>query len=143
VSISTGQVLKPAGFDNSTDWLGANYGKDPSDPAFKDDKDILAWLAFMKKYYPEGDINSTFNIYGAGVAATMVQVLQQAGNNLTRENVMKEAANLKNFRAGTLLEGILINTSPTNYYPIQQMQMMKFNGERWVFFGPIISGEVK
>ena len=100
------------------------------------------WIAFMDKYYPSGDKADSFNIYAYNVARTLVQVLKQCGDNLTRENVMKQAANLKDFEPGTLLPGIKLNTTPTDFYPIEQLQLMKFQGETWTLFGPVISGEV-
>jgi branched-chain amino acid transport system substrate-binding protein len=95
----------------------------------------------MNTYYPEGDKTSTFTVYGFVAAQTMVQVLKQAGDNLTRENVMRQAANLKDLELGMLLPGIAINTSATDYFPIEQMQLQRFNGDKWDLFGPIISGE--
>jgi branched-chain amino acid transport system substrate-binding protein len=142
VSNSVGSVLKPAGLENAVGVLSTNYGKDPTDPTWKDDQGMKDWNAFMDKYYPEGDKTSTFTVYGYGVAQTLVQVLKQCGDNLTRENVMKQAANLKNLELPTLLPGIKINTSPQDFYPIEQMQMMKFNGTTWELFGPIMSGEI-
>ena len=142
VSNSVGSVLKPAGLENSQGILSANYGKDPTDPTWKDDPALKEWIAFMEKYYPEGDRTSTYPVYGYSVAQTMVQVLKQCGDNLTRENVMKEAANLKDLKLGLLLPGITINTSATDFFPIKQLQMERFKGESWELFGEIISGEV-
>jgi branched-chain amino acid transport system substrate-binding protein len=142
VSNSVGSVLKPAGLDNSKGVLSTNYIKDPTDPAWKDDPAIKEWAAFMDKYFPEGDKTSTFSVYGYATAQTLVQVLKQCGDDLTRENVMKQATNLRNFEVGLLLPGIKINTSPTDYYPIEQMQMSRFNGEHGELFGTAISGEV-
>jgi len=99
------------------------------------------WHAWMAKYYPDGDQNDASNVFGYGVAMTMVQVLKQCGNDFSRESVMKQAANLKNFDVPTLLPGIKVNTSPTDYYPIQQMQLQKWDGKTWVLFGDVISGE--
>ena len=96
----------------------------------------------MDKYYPEGDQTNNNNVYGYAVAQTMVQVLKQCGDDLTRENVMKQAATLKNFTSDVLLPGIKINTSPDDFFPIEQMQLMKFNGESWELFGDVITGEV-
>lgn len=142
VSNSVGSVLKPAGIEQSKGILSSAYIKDPTDPAWKDDAAYKEWLAFMNKYLPDGDKTSSFTVYGYAVAQTLVQVLKQAGDNLTRDNVMKEAANLKNLSQGMLLPGVTINTGPNDFYPIEQMQMMKFNGESWDRFGPIISGEI-
>jgi len=135
-------VLKPAGLENSRGVLSSNYIKDPTDPAWKDDPAIREWAAFMDKYFPEGDKTSTFSVYGYATAQTMVQVLKQCGDELTRENIMKQAANLKNFELGLLLPGIKINTSATDYFPIEQMQMSRFNGEHGELFGSPISAEM-
>jgi branched-chain amino acid transport system substrate-binding protein len=142
VSNSVGSVLKPAGFDNAKDVLSTNYLKDPTDPTWKDDPAIRQWASFMDKYFPEGDKTSSFSVYGYLAAQTMAQVLSQCGDELTRENVMRQAANLRDFEPGLLLPGIRINTSPTDYYPLEQMQMSRFNGEHGVLFGPIIAGEI-
>ncbi len=142
ISNSVGSVLKPAGLENSKGILSTNYLKDPTDPTWKDDPAIKEWASFMDKYFPEGDKTSTFSVYGYATAQTMVQVLKQCGDDLTRENVMRQAANLKNLELGLLLPGIMINTSATDYYPLEQMQLSRFNGEHGVLFGPVISGEV-
>jgi branched-chain amino acid transport system substrate-binding protein len=140
VSNSVGSVLKPAGLDNSKGILSTQYLKDPTDPTWKDDPAYKEWSAFMEKYYPEGDRTSTFTVYGYLVAQTFVQTIRQSGDDLTRENVMKQAANLKDLQLGMLLPGITINTNPTDFAPIKQMQMEKFNGERWELFGPVLTG---
>jgi branched-chain amino acid transport system substrate-binding protein len=142
VSASVGAVIRPAGIDNAQGILTALYGKDPTDPQWKDDPGVKEWFVFMDKYYPDGDKTSSFPVYGYSVARTMVQVLQQCGDNLTRENVMRQAANLKEFETGMALPGIKINTSPTDFYPIEQMQMGKFEGETFKPFGPILNGEI-
>jgi branched-chain amino acid transport system substrate-binding protein len=142
ISNSVGSVLKPAGLENSKGILSSNYIKDPTDPAWKDDPAIKEWTAFMDKYFPEGDKSSTFSVYGYALAQTMVQVLKQCGDELTRENVMKQAANLKDFAPGLLLPGIKINTGPTDYFPIEQMQMSRFNGEHSELFGSPIGAEL-
>ena len=142
ISNSVGSVLKPAGLENSKGILSSNYIKDPTDPTWKDDPAIKQWSEFMDKYFPEGDKSSTFTVYGYTLSQTLVQVLKQCGDELTRENVMKQATNLKDFEVGLLLPGIKINTSPTDYYPIEQMQMSRFNGEHSVLFGTAISGEI-
>jgi hypothetical protein len=103
---------------------------------------IKAWLAFMDKYFPDGDKTNNNNVYGYATAQTMVQVLKQCGDDLTRENVMKQAANLKNFSSEVLLPGITINTGARDFFPIEQMQLMKFEGESWRLFGEVIDGEV-
>lgn len=142
VSTSVGGVLRPAGLEAAKGVLSTGYTKDPTDPSWKDDAGYKEWLAFMNKYYPDGDKSSSFTVYGYTVAQTLAQVLKQAGDNLTRENIMRQAANLKNLELPMLVPGIKINTSPTDYYPIEQMQMQRFNGERWERFGPIMSGEI-
>src|SRR5947209_11191121 len=108
VSASVGAVMKPAGLENGKGVLTAVYGKDPTDPAWKDDPGMREWVAFMEKYYPDGDKSSSFPVYGYSVARTMVQVLKQCGDDLTRENVMRQAANLKDFETGMALPGIKI-----------------------------------
>jgi branched-chain amino acid transport system substrate-binding protein len=142
VSSSVGATFKPAGLDNAKGILSSGYLKDPTDPALKDDLALQEWLGFMDKYYPDGDKTSLNTNFAYLQAATLVQVLKQCGDNLTRENVMKQAASLKNWDFGMLLPGIRINTSPNDFAPIKQMQMMRFNGERWELFGPVMTGEV-
>ena len=142
VSNSVGSVMKPAGFENGKGILSTGYIKDPTDPTWKDDAAYKDWLAFMDKYLPDGDKTSSFTVYGYTVAQTLVQVLKQCGDDLTRANVMKHAANLKNVQLPMALPGITLNTSASDFYPFEQMQMMRFNGERWELFGPIISGEI-
>jgi branched-chain amino acid transport system substrate-binding protein len=142
VSAGVSFVLKPAGLDNSKDILSTQYLKDPNDPMWKDDAAVKEWLAFMDRYYPDGDKTSTNNVYGYLTAQTLVQVLKQCGDNLTRENVMKQAASLENLELGMLLPGMKINTGPNDFAPIKQMQMIRFNGERYELFGPLISSEV-
>ncbi len=135
---SVGAVLTPAGLEASKGLISTNYGKDPLDPTWKDDPGMKKYLDFMAKYYPEGDKNSNFNTYGYSTAQLLVQVLRQCGDDLTRENVMKQAASLKDVTGDLALPGMKINTSPTDYRVNKQMQMMKFNGERWELFGPIL-----
>src|SRR5262245_49239759 len=142
VSNSVGSVLKPAGLEAAKGVLSTGYLKDPTDPTWDNDAGKKEWLAFMDKYYPEGDKASSFTVYGYTVAQSLVQALKQCGDDLTRANVMKQAASLKNLTHPMLLPGISINTSEKDFAPIKQMQMQKFNGERWELFGPIMSGEV-
>ena len=142
ISNSVGSVLKPAGLENAKGIMSANFLKDPTDPTWKDDPAIKEWLTFMAEYFPEGDKTSTFSVYGYLLAQTVVQVLKQCGDELTRENVMRQAANLQDFELGLLLPGIKINTNPNDYFPLEQMQMSRFNGEHGVLFGPVISGEI-
>jgi branched-chain amino acid transport system substrate-binding protein len=140
VSNSVGSVLKPAGLEASKDVLSTGYLKDPTDPTWNDDAGKKEWLAFMEKYFPDGDRTSSFTVYGYTVAQTLHQTLKQAGDDLTRANVMKQAASLKGLKLPMLLPGIEINTGATDFYPIEQMQMQKFTGERWELFGPVLSG---
>ena len=141
-SSSVGGVLKPAGLDISRGIISVNWGKDPGDPTWDDDPGMKKWRVFMDKYYPEGDKNSSFNTYGYGVAQTLELVLRACGDNLTRENVMKQFTSMKNVETDLLLPGIVMNTSSTDYRPIKQLQMMRFNGERWEGFGPIITDDL-
>ncbi|GGC80468.1 ABC transporter substrate-binding protein [Chelatococcus reniformis] len=143
VSTSIGSVIKPAGFEAAQGVMSVNYIKDPTDPKWKDDPGVKEWEAFIDKYMPGVDKTNSNYVYGYGVARTLVQVLRQAGDNLTRENIMKQAASLKGFDTGMLLPGITINTGAADFYPIEQEQMMRFQGDRWEFFGPVISGEIR
>ena len=142
VSANIGSVLKPAGLENSQGILSVAYAKDAADPAFKDDPGMKRYDEFLAKYYPEGNRIDGSLMYGMNVAQALVQVLKQAGDNLTRENIMKEAANLKGLELDGLLPGIKLNTSPTNFAPISQVQMMRFKGETWERFGEILSATV-
>ena len=142
VSASVGSVIKPAGFQNSQGIISAAYLKDPSDPQWDNDAGMKQFLTFLEKDFPEGNKLDASVVVGYGVTQTLIQVLKQCGDNLTRENIMKQAANLRDFRTEMLLPGIKINTSATDFAPISQLQLMKFNGERWVLFGDIISADV-
>jgi ABC-type branched-subunit amino acid transport system substrate-binding protein len=142
VSTSVASVLKPAGLENAKGIISTAYLKDPTDPAWKDDPGVATWRAFMDKYYPDGDKTNSNNVYGYAVAQTMVHVLKQCGDDLTRENIMKQAANIKNFSSDVMLPGIKVNTGPDDFFPIEQMQLMKFDGEAWRLFGDVITGEV-
>ena len=135
---SVGATMQPAGLEASKGVISVNYGKDPLDPTWKDDPGMKKYFDFMAKYFPEGDKNSSFNTYGYSTAQLMVHVLKQCGDDLTRENVMKQATNLKNVQLDLALPGILGNTTPNDYRVNKQLQMMKFNGERWELFGPIL-----
>ncbi|MBR1165532.1 ABC transporter substrate-binding protein [Bradyrhizobium liaoningense] len=141
VSASVGSVIKPAGFENSQDIISAAYLKDVSDPQWKDDAGMKAFLEFMTKYFPEGDKLDGGTIVGYGVAQTLVEVLKKCGDNLTRENVMKQAASLKDFRTEVLLPGIKINTGSNDFAPISSLQLMKFKGDKWDLFGDVISAD--
>jgi branched-chain amino acid transport system substrate-binding protein len=142
IASSVGATLKPAGFEYCKGIISDNSFKDPTDPEFKDDAGYKSWVAFMDKYYPSGDKTDQQNVYGQSIAAATVQMLKQCGDDLTRENVMKQAANLDNLALPMLLPGIMVNTSPTNFAPIRQAQMRRFDGARYVPFGPILSGAV-
>jgi branched-chain amino acid transport system substrate-binding protein len=135
---SVGAVMKPAGLDASKGVISVNYGKDPLDPNWKDDPGMKKYFEFMAKYYPDGDKDSSFNTYGYSTTQLLVHVLKQCGDDLTRENVLKQATNLKNVQLDLALPGILANTTPDDYRVNKQLQMMKFNGERWELFGPIL-----
>jgi branched-chain amino acid transport system substrate-binding protein len=140
VSVSVGSVMKPAGYENGQGILSAAYLKDPKDPKWKDDPAMNEWRAFMTKWYPEGDQEDAATVFAYGIAKGLEQVLRQCGDDLTRENIMKQAANL-NFEIGIYLPGTRIRTSPTDFAPLEQLQMMRFKGDSWELFGPIMSGE--
>ena len=135
---SVGAVMQPAGLEASRGVISVNYAKDPLDPTWKDDPGMKKYFDFMAKYYPEGDKNSNFNIYGYSTAQLMVHVLKQCGDDLTHENVLRQATNLKNVQLDLALPGIVGNTTPKDYRVNKQLQMMRFNGERWELFGPIL-----
>jgi branched-chain amino acid transport system substrate-binding protein len=138
VAASIGAVLVPAGLEKSIGLISTQYLKDSQDSAWKDDKGMKDWYAFMAKYYPDGDLKDGGNVFGYAVAQTLVQVLKQCGDNLTRENVMKQAANLKDLQLDLLLPGIKINTGPTDFAPIEAEQLVRFDGKQWVRFGEVI-----
>ncbi|MBC7582820.1 ABC transporter substrate-binding protein [Tardiphaga sp. vice352] len=142
VSASVGSVMKPAGFENGQGIISAAYLKDVSDPQWDNDPGMKTFLAFLEKDFPEGNKLDGSVVVGYGAAQTLVQVLRQCGDNLTRENVMKQAASLKDFRTEMLLPGIKINTSATDFAPVSQLQLMRFKGEKWDLFGEIISSDV-
>jgi len=142
VSSSIGSVMKPAGFENAQNIISSNYLKDTSDPQWKDDAGMKAFDEFLAKYFPEGNRVDSSVMYGYTVAQGLVQVLKQCGDNLTRENVMKQAANIKNLEISSLLPGVKVNTGPEDFAPISQLQLMKFKGEKWDLFGEVISGDV-
>jgi branched-chain amino acid transport system substrate-binding protein len=142
VSASVGAVMQPAGFENSQGILSANYAKDAADPQWNDDPGMKKFVEFLAQYYPDGNKLDQATIFGYGAAQTLVEVLKQCGDDLTRDNIMKQAAKLKDFQPDTLLPGIKINTSATDYAPIKQLQMMRFKGEKWDLFGDIMNGEL-
>jgi branched-chain amino acid transport system substrate-binding protein len=139
-AISIGSVMKPAGFENGQDIVSVAYLKDPSDPQWKNDPGMKAYYEFLAKYLPAADKADSLQMYAYSAAQTTVYVLTKCGDNLTRENVMKQASNIKDLQLSGLLPGILINTSPSDFAPIEQLQLMKFKGERWELFGDVLSG---
>jgi branched-chain amino acid transport system substrate-binding protein len=143
VSSSVGGVIKPAGYENAQGILSANYAKDGSDPQWDNDPGMKKFVEFLKQYHPEGNKIDGSVVYGYGAAQTLVKVLQMCGDDLTRANVMKQAASLKDFAPDTLLPGVTINTSATDFAPIEQLKMMRFKGEQWELFGDTISGEMQ
>jgi branched-chain amino acid transport system substrate-binding protein len=142
VSTSVASVLTPAGLDKSLGLISTAYIKDPTDKQWENDPAIKKWQTFMKKYYPEGSLIDNSNVYGYTVASTLHQVLKQAGNDLTRENIMKQAASVKGLKIDTLLPGIVIQTGAKDYAPIQSVQLMRFNGKQWERFGQIIDSSM-
>ncbi len=142
IASSLGVTLKPAGLENAKGIITSNSFKDATDPGWKDDAGYKEWSAFMDKYYPNGDKSDSQTAYGQSIGQTTVQVLKQCGDELTRENVMKQAAALHDLELPMLLPGIKINTSPTNFAPIRQAQLRRFDGERYVSFGPVLTGAV-
>src|SRR6476661_6438731 len=140
VGASVGSVLTPAGLDKSKDLVTVQYYKDANDPQWKDDPAMLEWRGFMGKYYRDGNVADASNIYGAIAAQLMVQVLKQCGNDISRENIRKQAEAIKGFKSGLLLPGITLNTSATDHSPVDQAQLSKFDGKQWVLFGDVLGG---
>ena len=141
-STSISSVMKAAGSDNSQGIISTAYLKDPTDEVWKDDAEVKEWRAFMDKYYPDGDKTNGNHVYGYAAAQTLVQVLEQCGNDLSRDNVMRQAANLKDFAPKMILPGIKISTGPNDFRPIEQMQLMRFDGNTWKLSGNVITGEI-
>ena len=142
VSTSIGSVIKPAGIENAQGIISVAYLMDAVDPQWKDDPGMKTFDDFLARDFPEGNRADNQIMLGYNIAQTLVQVLKQCGDDLTRENVMKQAANLKDFRTTNLLPGITINTSPIDFAPIKQVQLRRFEGERWELFGPTLSSEI-
>jgi branched-chain amino acid transport system substrate-binding protein len=140
VTSSVNAALKPAGLEKSKGLITATYGKDPTDPRWEDDPGLKAWKDFTTKYMSATEFTDLNAVYGFGAAATMVEVLKQCGNDLSRENIMRQAANIKDLVLPMGLPGAAINTSPDNYSPIRQMQLSMFNGESWELFGGLLTG---
>jgi branched-chain amino acid transport system substrate-binding protein len=143
VSDSVGAVMKPAGFENGQGILVAQYRKDATDDQWAASPDIVAWKAFMAKYMPGADLKDAGHVYAYAVSATLHEVLKRAGDELTRENIMKQAASLKSLDVPLLLPGIKVNTSATDFYPIQAVRLARFKGETWELFGEIQSNEAQ
>ena len=139
VSNSVGLVMRPAGPEKSVGIISATYGKDPTDPQWQDTLEYNEWLAWMKKYNTSGNVADADTVYGYSAAQTMVAVLKACGDNLTRENLMKQAASIRDLQLPMLLPGIIISTSANDFTPIKQMQLQKFDGTTWQLFGDVIS----
>jgi branched-chain amino acid transport system substrate-binding protein len=142
VSASVGAVIKPAGMEFAQDAITASYVKDPTDPTWTNDPGLKEWDDFLQKYMPGADRSNGLLLYGYGAAQTLEHILRQAGDNLTRENIMKVATSLKGYAPSALLPGITMNTSPTDHFPIEQMQLMRFKGDRWEMFGGVIEAKL-
>ena len=140
VSISVASVMQPAGPEKGIGIISANYGKDPTDPTWKNDAGMNEWRAFMKENLPEADLADGNYVFSYGCCLTITQVLKQCGNDLSRENIMKQAASLKDLILPTLLPGVIVGTGPTNFHPIRQMQLAKWSGKTWELFGSLIEG---
>jgi branched-chain amino acid transport system substrate-binding protein len=140
VSSSASMTLKPAGLDKSVGIVSVAIMRDPNDPQWDADEGTKEWRAWMGKYYPDGDRSDVANVYGYLISQTLVQVLRQCGDDLSRANIMRQAANLHDLELPMLLPGIRINTSPTDYRPVKQMQPIRFNGHNWELFGNPLAG---
>jgi branched-chain amino acid transport system substrate-binding protein len=141
VSASIGSVMKPAGFENGQGIITASYLKDPTDPQYANDKDFLEWKAFMQKYNPNANVADVFTAYAYAVSSLLTVTLKQCGDDLTRANVMKQAASLKGVELPMVLPGVKANTSPTDFYPLQSVRLSRFEGEVFKLFGDVISAE--
>jgi branched-chain amino acid transport system substrate-binding protein len=141
VSTSAGAVMEPAGADNGTGVISSAYAKDPVDPQWKDDPGMNHWREIMRKYLPDADLSDSFYIYGYGATMSTIHVLKQCGGDFSRENIMRQATSLKNVEIPSLLPGIRLNSSPTDYHPIKQMQLMRWTGKTWDLFGDVLSGD--
>jgi branched-chain amino acid transport system substrate-binding protein len=140
VSISVGSVITPAGAENAIGLISGAYLKDPTDTTWQDDPGMNQWRAFMAKYMPGADLTDGGTVFGYGVTYSLVQALKQCGTDFSRANIMKQAANLKDLEVPVLLPGIKVNTSPTNFHPIRQMQLQKWDGTGWKRFGSVLQG---
>ncbi len=139
-AVSVASVMEPAGPEHAIGAISSYYLKDPTDPSWQDDAEMKDWRLFMARYYPEGDLADAGNVFGYGCAFTMCYVLQACGNDLSRENIMRQALNLHEVRCPILLPGMTLNTSPTNYRPMRQLQLMRWTGKTWERFGNLIEG---
>jgi branched-chain amino acid transport system substrate-binding protein len=142
IASSVGATLAPAGLENAKGIISDTSFKDPTDPEWNNDAGHRQWLAFMDKYYPNGDKTDNQTVYGYSIADTTVRILRMCGDNLSRENVMRQAANLYNIQLPMVLPGVTLNSSPTDFQLIKQAQMRRFNGKRYVPFGPVLSGVI-
>jgi branched-chain amino acid transport system substrate-binding protein len=140
ISNSVRSVMQPAGFDKGVGIISAGFLKDPTDPQWQDTREYNEWLAWMKTYNSSANVADAGAVYGYSVAQTMVTVLKASGDNLTRENIMMQAANIHDLKLPMLLPGIVVSTSPDDFAPIKQMQLQKFDGGTWKLFGEVISG---
>ena len=142
VSNSVGSVLRPAGLEASQGVISTFYTKDPTDPQWRDDPALRTWNAFMDQYLPDGDKTSSFTIYGYAVSQALVHVLRQCRDEVTRENVMRQAASMRDVEIDVLLPGIKMNTAANDFFPLEQLQMGRFNRGQWELFGPVMNGEI-
>jgi len=143
VSNSVGSVLRPAGLEASQGVISTFYLKDPTDPTWQNDEALRRWTAFMDQYFADGDKTSSFTIYGYATAKALVHVLQQCRDEVTRANVMRQAASMRDVEIDVLLPGIKMNTAANDFFPLEQLQMGRFNRGQWELFGPVMSGEVE
>ena len=142
VAIWISTVIEPAGPEKAVDIMSSVYVKDPADPGWDNDAGMKEWKAWITKYMPEVDSRDQNYVNSYNEAMVLVQALKQAGNDLSRDNILKQALNIKDMQLPMMLPGIKVNTSPTDYYPIEDMQMMRFNGKQWVRFGDLLSGSL-
>ena len=142
VSNTVGGTLQPAGLENAKGLISDFYIKDPTDPTWQNDAGFKQWSAFMDQYYPDGDKTNNNIVYAYSVAQSLVEVLKRCGDDLTHDSIMKQAASIKDLELPMLLPGVKLNTSPTDFFPVKQVQMARFNGERWELFGPVLTGAV-
>ena len=140
VSTSVGAVMEPAGVERGIGVISSAYLKDPTDPQWKNDTGLQHWRDIMKRYLPDADISNSFYVYGYAATMTTIHTLRACGTDFSRENLMRQATNMKDVEVGALLPGIQINSSPTNFHPIRQVQLMRWTGKTWELFGDVLSG---